>query len=125
MASFLGSVNLFHGRVEDGHLHVGDHALHVGSAADATEAAVGFVRPHEFDLLPADTPGSGLPATIQRVIAIGPLAQVELVRDGGELLEVSILRDTLATLGLREGDAVSVRPRHIRVFEKQENKQAA
>jgi ABC-type sulfate/molybdate transport systems ATPase subunit len=68
--------------------------------------------------------GTGLPAKILRVIAIGPLAQVELTRQNGELLEVSVLRDTLAALGLREGDEVSVRPRHIRVFQNNE-KQAA
>jgi ABC-type nitrate/sulfonate/bicarbonate transport system ATPase subunit len=62
--------------------------------------------------------------TLLRVIAIGPLAQVELTRQNGELLEVSVLRDTLAALGLREGDEVSVRPRHIRVFQNNE-KQAA
>src|SRR5574343_61041 len=116
VASFLGSVNLFHGRVEDGHLHVGEHALAVGSQYDETGAAIGFVRPHEFDLLPANAPGTGLPAKILRVIAIGPLAQVELTRQNGELLEVSVLRDTLAALGLREGDDVSVRPRNVRVF---------
>ncbi len=120
VASFLGSVNLFHGRVENGHLHVGEHALAVGSEHDATDSAIGFVRPHEFDLLPANAPGTGLPARILRVIAIGPLAQVELTRQNGELLEVSVLRDTLAALGLREGDDVSVRPRHIRVFQNNE-----
>lgn len=116
VASFLGSVNLFQGRVEDGHLHVGEHSLAVGGEHAASESAIGFVRPHEFDLLPANAPGSGLPARILRVIAIGPLAQVELTRQNGELLEVSVLRDTLAALGLREGDEVSVRPRNIRVF---------
>src|SRR5574343_541490 len=120
VASFLGSVNLFHGRVEDGHLHVGEHTLVVGDEHDATDSAIGFVRPHEFDLLPANTPGSGLPAKILRVIAIGPMAQVELTRENGELLEVSVLRDTLAALGLREGDDVSVRPRNIRVFQNNE-----
>jgi sulfate transport system ATP-binding protein len=120
VASFLGSVNLFHGRVEDGHLHVGEDAIVVGSEHDASDSAIGFVRPHEFDLLPADAPGTGLPAKILRVIAIGPLAQVELKRLNGELLEVSVLRDTLAALGLREGDDVSVRPRHIRVFQNNE-----
>ena len=117
VASFLGSVNLFHGRVEDGHLHVGDHALAVGDHHGETERAIGFVRPHEFDLLPADAPGTGLPARIQRIVAIGPLAQVELSRQNGDLLEVSVLRDTLQVLGLGEGDDVSLRPRAIRVFD--------
>ena len=119
VASFLGSVNLFHGRVENGQLHLGDHALAVGTEHGATEQAVGFVRPHEFDVLPANAPGNGLPARIRRVIAIGPLAQVELTRGNGELIEVSVLRDTLTVLGLREGDDVSLRPRNIRVFDKE------
>nr|MBL8411914.1 sulfate ABC transporter ATP-binding protein [Dechloromonas sp.] len=125
VASFLGSVNLFHGRVEDGHLHVGEHALAVGAGQLATEKAVGFVRPHEFDVLPANAPGSGLPGKILRVIAIGPLAQVELLRPDGELLEVAILRDTLSVLGLREGDEVSLRPRNIRVFQNDNERLAA
>lgn len=118
--SFLGSVNLFHGRLEDGHLHIGEHALVVGDQQGATETAVGFVRPHEFDVLPVDAPGNGLPARIQRVIAIGPLAQLELTGQNGDLLEVAMLRDTLSVLGLREGDHVSLRPRNIRVFENKE-----
>jgi sulfate transport system ATP-binding protein len=117
VASFLGSVNLFHGRVEGGQLHVGEHALHLGDGHQAAEQAIGFVRPHEFDLLPASTPGNGLPAKIQRVIAIGPMAQVELTRQDGELIEVSVLREALSASGLREGDQVSLRPRAIRVFE--------
>jgi len=117
VASFLGSVNLFHGRVEGGHLHVGEHALELGHGHEATEQAVGFVRPHEFDLLPANAPGKGLPARILRVIAIGPLAQVELARPDGELIEVSVLREALGASGLREGDLVSLRPRTIRVFQ--------
>jgi len=117
VASFLGSVNLFHGRVDDGHLHVGEHALELGHGHAPSEQAVGFVRPHEFDLLPANAPGKGLPARILRVIAIGPLAQVELTRPDGELIEVSVLREALGASGLREGDLVSLRPRTIRVFQ--------
>ncbi|HZX32947.1 MAG TPA: sulfate ABC transporter ATP-binding protein [Rhodocyclaceae bacterium] len=118
VASFLGSVNLFHGRVEDGHLHFGDHALPLGEGQDALEQAVGYVRPHEFDLRPASAPG-GIPARIVRVVAIGPLAQVELTRQDGELIEVSVLRDALRELGLGEGDAVSLHPKAIRVFQKE------
>ncbi|MBS1190683.1 MAG: sulfate transporter, ATPase subunit [Rhodocyclaceae bacterium] len=122
VASFLGSVNLFHGRVEDGHLHVGEHALPVGAEHGTLDQAVGFVRPHEFDLRPAGVPG-GIPARIVRIAAIGPLAQVELARQDGELIEVSVARDALLGLGLGEGDDVSLHPRAIRVFQKE--KQAA
>ena len=117
VASFLGSVNLFHGRVDGGHLHVGEHALHVDHEHNVTDQAIAFVRPHEFDLLPADAPAGGLPARILRVISVGPTAQVELARVDGELVEVTIARDALNALGLREGDNVSLRPRAIRVFQ--------
>jgi sulfate transport system ATP-binding protein len=117
VASFLGSVNLFHGRVEDGLLHVGEHALPVGEGHGPLDQAVGFVRPHEFDLRPAGAPG-GIPARIVRVVAVGPMAQVELTRRDGEPIEVSVLRDALRELGLAEGDEVSLHPRAIRVFQK-------
>jgi sulfate transport system ATP-binding protein len=118
VASFLGSVNLFHGRVEDGLLHIGEHALAVDAAHHGFDQAIGYVRPHEFELLPAGFSG-GLPARIARVVAIGPMAQVELTQLNGELIEVSVLRQDLNVLGLEEGDTVSLRPRHIRVFEKE------
>ena len=116
VASFLGSVNLFHGRVDGAHLHVGEHALEVGRAHNVTDQAVAFVRPHEFELLPANASAGGLPAKILRVISVGPTAQVELARQDCELVEVAISRDVLGQLGLREGDHVSLRPRTIRVF---------
>jgi sulfate/thiosulfate transport system ATP-binding protein len=117
VASFLGAVNLFHGRVADGQLQIGADALAVGGEHPPTEAAVGFVRPHEFELRPLNGEGGGLPARIARVVAVGPLAQVELTRDNGQLIEVSIPRDTLRQLGLAEGDAVQLHPRRVRVFE--------
>jgi sulfate transport system ATP-binding protein len=120
VATFLGSVNLFHGRVEDGQLHLGEHALALGSAsgdAGGNGKAVAFVRPHEFDLVPGWSAGDGLPATIVRVVSVGPSAQIELSRLDGERIEVTIARDTFQPLGLGEGDLVSLRPRRIRIFQ--------
>ncbi len=117
VANFLGSVNLFHGRVEDGHLHLGEHALVLGADRGSEGKAVAFVRPHEFDIVPGWGDGGGLPATIVRVVSVGPSAQIELSRRDGELIEVTIARDTFHLLGLSEGDQVSLRPRHIRVFQ--------
>jgi sulfate transport system ATP-binding protein len=66
VANFLGSVNLFHGRVEDGHLHLGDDALALGATDGSDGKAVAFVRPHEFDLVPGWEAGGGLPANRAR-----------------------------------------------------------
>ena len=117
VANFLGSVNLFHGRVEDGHLHLGEHALALGAGGGSEGRAVAFVRPHEFDLVPGWHADGGLPARILRVAAAGPSAQIEVSRVDGEVIEVTISRDAFQLLGLAEGDQVSLRPRHIRVFQ--------
>ena len=117
VANFLGSVNLFHGRVEGGQLHVGDHALSLGPANGSDGQAVAFVRPHEFDLVPGWNAVNGLPARIVRVVSVGPSAQIELSRHDGELIEVTVARDIFRGLGVGEGDPVSLLPRHIRVFQ--------
>jgi sulfate transport system ATP-binding protein len=51
--------------------------------------AVAFVRPHEFELVPGWAERDGLPATIVRVVSVGPSAQIELSRSDGELIEVT------------------------------------
>ena len=116
VAHFLGSVNLFHGRVEEGRLHVGEHALSLGASAGRDGTAVAFVRPHEFDVVRGWEAGQGLPAKIVRLVSVGPSAQIELASEGGELIEVSVDRETVRQLALAEGDAVSLCPRRIRVF---------
>ena len=112
-----GASRLVHGRVEGGHLHLGDDALALRAESRNEGKAVAFVRPHEFDIVPGWGAEGGLPATILRVVSVGPSAQIELNRLDGELIEVTIARETFHSLGLAEGDRVSLRPRHIRVFQ--------
>src|SRR5512137_5541 len=47
--NFLGSVNLFHGRIHEGQVHLGNTAFAVsGHATTASAPAVAYVRPHEI-----------------------------------------------------------------------------
>ncbi|CAM4093128.1 sulfate/molybdate ABC transporter ATP-binding protein [Aeromonas bestiarum] len=82
--SFLGSVNLFRGRVAEQGFGIGEqllggpissHQLAQGSAA------IAYVRPHELEILPADAPG-GISATITRLLPMGPRIRVELRGNG-------------------------------------------
>jgi sulfate transport system ATP-binding protein len=122
---FLGSVNLFRGRVDGQVLRVGKHALELGAHDLAQNvSAVGYVRPHELQLLLDDGKvQSGLPAQVLHITSTGALATVELSRDdGGEegkssgRLEVTVFRDYLRQLGVREGDHVRLKPQRVRVF---------
>ncbi|MES2355995.1 MAG: sulfate ABC transporter ATP-binding protein [Pseudomonadota bacterium] len=116
--SFLGSVNLFHGRVHGKILRVGDHALELDQhTLDQDVPAVGYVRPHEIDVVrPGDGLG-GLPARVRRVLSLGPNARVELtLENDGQLVEAEIGRERLRELNLQEGESVLVRPVSLRVF---------
>jgi ABC-type sulfate/molybdate transport systems ATPase subunit len=99
------------------------------SAMHVRERAVGYLRPHELQLFPDDGEAQGaLPATVVRITSSGALASVELSRDDGEegrkgggRLEVTVFRDYLRQLGVREGDRVRLKPQRVRVFPAEAN----
>src|SRR5262245_23340175 len=50
--SFLGNVNLFHGRVHSGKARIGDLEVDAPEHHDASDSpAVGYARPHEMEVL--------------------------------------------------------------------------
>jgi sulfate transport system ATP-binding protein len=117
---FLGSVNLFHGRVHRGRLSIGELQIDVPEHAGTHAAdAVGYVRAHELELArPGDGNGDGgLAAEVLALRRLGPLVRVELRRlDTGEGFEASLSAERCAELALLAGETVLVRPRRVRVF---------
>ncbi|MBN8281988.1 sulfate ABC transporter ATP-binding protein [Zoogloea sp.] len=119
---FLGSVNLFHGRVDGGVVHVGDDRLATGKVDLAHGSEVfAFARPHELTIVVDSREAGGVAARISRILAFGVTARIEL--DGlngstGQLFEVEITRDEVQRLGLEEGQTVRLVPSRLRVFER-------
>jgi len=115
---FLGNVNLFHGRVSGGVLASGDASFDAPQLAGVADGAgIGYVRPHDLDI-ERYTPGAaGVVAKLRRAHAIGPLAQLDLERaDNGQMIEAVLPNERFASLGLKEGETLVVRPRRIEVF---------
>ncbi|MDY0978293.1 sulfate ABC transporter ATP-binding protein [Massilia sp. CFBP9012] len=115
---FLGNVNLFHGRVTDGVLASGDVSFQAPQHAGVRDGAgIGYVRPHDLDV-ERYTPGAaGVVAKLRRAHAIGPLAQLDLERaDNQQIIEAVMPNERFASLGLKEGETLVVRPRRIEVF---------
>lgn len=74
--SFLGNVNLFHGRVNQGRLHVSDTSLYTPHLKGEDEASL-FVRPHDITIgLTND--GSGIETILLSSRAIGSVVKLEL-----------------------------------------------
>ncbi len=119
---FLGSVNLFHGRVEGDTVRVGEDTLpHEPHDFDHGAEVVAFARPHELEIVTDPQSGEGIAARISRVLSFGVTARVEL--DGvngssGQHFEVEITRQSVLELGLADGQVVRLVPSRLKVFER-------
>jgi len=120
---FLGSVNLFHGRVEGETVRVGDDVLpHEANELDHGAEVVAFARPHELDIVTDPQSTAGIAARVSRVLSFGVTARVEL--DGvngstGQHFEVEITRERAQELHLADGQQVRLVPSRLKVFERE------
>jgi sulfate/thiosulfate transport system ATP-binding protein len=115
--NFLGSVNLFHGRVHQGHASLGGIQIHSPEHAEADDAqAVGYVRSHDLEIDRSQVDSSALKAEIKHIQKLGPAVRVTLTLESGELIEAELTREQYLTQGLQQGEQVFVRPRQVRVF---------
>jgi sulfate transport system ATP-binding protein len=113
---FLGSVNVFHGRVEAGRAHLGPlsvaYAAHDGPAS---RPAQGFARPHELELA-REASGDGFWATLRHVVPAGAVVKLELEDGEARLVQVETSREQFDALQPNKGDRLYVKPRQLRVF---------
>ncbi|MBE2294854.1 MAG: sulfate ABC transporter ATP-binding protein [Phycisphaerales bacterium] len=118
--SFLGSVNLFRGRVQDQHLQVGESRLPVANEGFQVDAeALGFVRPHELDIEIDLSNNTGVIAKVERILAFGPTTRIELAGvspQSNPLYEVEVSHERAAALRLVVGQQVRLKPARIRLF---------
>ena len=115
---FLGDVNLFHGRINQGQVSIGGSQLDAPDWADAKDqAGIAYVRTYEVELAPSANGKSSLEAVVRHVRAFGPAVRVELdLVEGGRTIEAHIPRARFEALGITKGQRVHVSPTNARVF---------
>jgi sulfate transport system ATP-binding protein len=115
---FLGDVNLFHGRLDQGRVSIGANQLEAPEWANAQDqAAVAYVRTYDVELTPSSSGPASIEAIIHHVRAFGPVVRLELNRvDEGGTIEAHIPRAQYEALRLQKGQRVFVSPTSVRVF---------
>jgi len=115
---FLGNVNLFQGRVNEGTAQMGGMQLDAPEHAAVSDApAVGYVRSHDIEIERRPLDAGSVPAQVRYILAVGPLVRVDLaLAEGGGALEVDLPREVADRLKLSVGERVYARPRKVRVF---------
>ncbi len=100
--SFLGHVNVFHGRQN-------------GTGPGENQAI--YVRPHEIDLVRKAPEHDGTAGTVMWVHRAGATIKVEVGTQNGQLLVVELPRERYSNLALEPGDHVWAVAKEQRVFE--------
>jgi sulfate transport system ATP-binding protein len=116
VVNFLGQVNIFHGRVQDGKAWLGPLAIEYPDHPH-TEArtAAGYSRPHELDISREDE-GGGLWATVTDVRLAGAVVKLEVADGDGSPIQAELGRERYERIRVIVGERVYVRPRKVRVF---------
>ncbi|MDF3031803.1 MAG: sulfate transporter, ATPase subunit [Moraxellaceae bacterium] len=113
--SFLGNVNLFHGRVDNGVADIGGLRVAAADHAGAKDApAVAYVRPHDIEVSRAALPDA-LTGHVLEVRLLGGIVRLVL-QHGDEEVEVELSRDAYLKEAVDTGETVYFRPRQARVF---------
>jgi sulfate transport system ATP-binding protein len=121
--SFLGAVNLFHGRVDGEGVRVGEELLprpDGGGALAEGAKVLAFARPYELDIIVDEAVSGGMGAKVIRTLSFGATTRVELEGSDGQHFEVELARERAGALGLTVGQWVRLVPSNLQVFEYEE-----
>jgi sulfate transport system ATP-binding protein len=114
---FVGSVNIFHGRVQHGKAQLGPLSLdYPDHPHGEARPAAGYARPYDLDVSLEEGEGGGLWAVLTHATPVGALVRLELAQDGGDGLRAEVSRERFEALAVRPGDRLYLRPRQLRVF---------
>lgn len=114
---FLGNVNLFRARVQDGVARIGSISLAAPEYAGQRDSqALAYVRPHDIEVL-SGRRDDALHAQIELVSVVGPTVRLELRTDNSEsVVQAELPRYRFRELGLIQGGDAWIRPVNSRVF---------
>src|SRR5688572_14934487 len=93
VVNFLGSVNIFHGRVQGGTALLGPLAVpYPEHPHDEPRTAAGYARPHELDISRTED-GGGLWATVTDVRLTGAVVKIEADDEERRTIQVELGRE--------------------------------
>ena len=124
---FLGDVNAFHGRLNDGEMQINLNGqittlLAPGHSTVSNTDAVAYVRPHDCDIERGAHNANGIEAKLSRIINVGPIARLEfIIPKGSDMAEEKIIEVQIPTSRQREncyavGETLQIVPQKVRIF---------
>jgi len=114
---FLGSVNLFKGRINEGKLKDGFLEFEAPDHLSSDQEVISYVRPHHLAIEREAKYSDMIMVEITHIQPVGPSVQIEVLRkDRNTFLEAELSRDQYELLDLKIGDYVFVRANQFQLF---------
>jgi sulfate transport system ATP-binding protein len=117
VAGFVGSANVLHGHVVQGHVQFGEGRVPGADHLEEGRPARAFVRPHDVRLNRRSNGGS-VQARVERIVTLGWLSRVALRLGDGQVITAELPNDELEELEI--GSEVWVDLRRARAFGSEE-----
>ncbi len=118
VAGFVGTANVLHGHVLDGHVQFGAHRVAGAAHLEEGTGARAFVRPNDVRLT-AHENGNGVRATVERIVTLGWISRIILRLPDDQVLTAELPNDEIGDLGL--GSTVFVDLRRAKAFSEPES----
>lgn len=113
---FLGNVNLFHCRLEDGKAFFGDTQIELkNEIKTGAKSATVYIRPHLLDIQ-RQAVNNSIQARVKYINAAGPVVKVELMDAAGDLIQVELSPERYQQLKIAKNDLVHVTPKDMKIF---------
>jgi len=113
---FLGHVNVFRGRMEQGRPVLSSEGTSSPFTAASDDGVDLYVRPHELCIKRQLNGQPSLPASIVRINPAGAVAKVALRTDDGRSVQVELPLEEFEALDLQSGETVYVSAKRARMF---------
>jgi len=113
---FLGNVNRFYTRIEEGETSIRNLAFQLSQKASmAGKPVTLYVRPDQFEVSHVPRGLQSFKATIKYINPAGSTAKMELTTKWGDLVQVEIPQRAFQALALKKNEEVYLTPKEIRV----------
>jgi sulfate transport system ATP-binding protein len=112
---FLGNVNLFHGRIDEGQAYLHDSVDQVRGSRQGNTTV--YVRPHWLEIRRQPNDQNHFRATIKHINSAGPLVKVEAVSEWGSPVHIELSQERFRDLQLTRNEAIFVTPKEVKVFD--------
>lgn len=115
--NFLGDVNLFRCRTENGAPQIIGHAsAEYLLDSDEKHAERAFVRPHLMDISLHSTGANEIKGTVAHINPAGPTVKIEILSEWGEIVHAHITQEKYINLQLKTGMPVFLIPQKMYIY---------